>query len=40
MANAFLESLREKRDAKTALIAQIVDRAAEEVRDILENLIS
>jgi HK97 family phage major capsid protein len=36
MANAFLESLREKRDAKTALIAQIVDRAAEEVRDITE----
>lgn len=36
MANAFLESLREKRDAKTALIAQIVDRAAEEVRDISE----
>jgi len=36
MANAFLESLREKRDAKTALIANIVDRAAEEVRDITE----
>ena len=36
MSNTFLESLREKRDAKTALIAQIVDRAAEEVRDITE----
>jgi HK97 family phage major capsid protein len=36
VANAFLESLREKRESKTAMIQAIVDRAAEEVRDVSE----
>ena len=36
MANSFLESLREKRESKTGMIQSIVDRAAEEVRDVSE----
>ena len=36
MANSFLESLREKRESKTSMIQAIVDRAAEEVRDVSE----
>jgi hypothetical protein len=36
MSNSFLESLREKRESKTALIESTVNRAAEEVRDLSE----
>jgi HK97 family phage major capsid protein len=36
MSNAFLASLREKRESKTALIQSTLDRAAEEVRDLTE----
>jgi len=36
MSNAFLASLREKRESKTALIQSTLDRAAEEVRDLSE----
>ena len=36
MSNAFLTSLREKRESKTALIQSVLDRAAEEVRDLTE----
>ena len=36
MANTFLESLREKRESKTSMIQTIVDRAAEESRDVSE----
>ena len=36
MANTFLSSLREKRESKTGMIQAIVDRAAEEVRDVSE----
>lgn len=36
MSNAFLSSLREKRESKTALIQSTLDRAAEEVRDLTE----
>ena len=36
MSNAFLGSLREKRESKTSMIESIVERAAEEVRDLTE----
>ena len=36
MANTFLEGLREKRETKTSMIQTIVDRAAEETRDVSE----
>ena len=36
MSNAFLASLTEKRESKTALIQSTLDRAAEEVRDLTE----
>lgn len=36
MSNAFLDSLREKRESKTSMIESIVERAAEEVRDLTE----
>ena len=36
MANTFLSSLREKRESKTSMIQAIVDRAAEETRDVSE----
>ena len=36
MSNAFLGSLREKRESKTSMIQSIVERAAEEVRDLTE----
>lgn len=36
MANTFLTGLREKREAKTTMIQAIVDRAAEETRDVTE----
>lgn len=36
MSNAFLASLREKRESKTALIQSTLDRAAEEARDLSE----
>ncbi len=36
MANTFLESLREKRESKTSMIQTIVDRVAEESRDVSE----
>ena len=36
MSNAFLASLREKRESKTALITSTLDRAAEEARDLSE----
>ncbi len=36
MSNAFLTSLQEKRESKTALIQSTLDRAAEEVRDLTE----
>ena len=36
MSNTFLASLREKREAKTALISSTVERAAEELRDLSE----
>jgi len=36
MSNSFLVSLREKRESKTSMIESIVERAAEEQRDISE----
>ena len=36
MANAFLESLREKRENKTSTVESIINRAAEETRDLTE----
>ena len=36
MSNAFLSSLREKRESKTSLIQATLDRAAEEARDLTE----
>lgn len=36
MANAFLDSLREKRESKTSMVESIINRAAEEVRDLSE----
>ena len=36
MANAFLDSLREKRESKTELMQTIIDRAAQEARDVSE----
>lgn len=36
MANAFLDSLREKRESKTDLMQTIINRAAEEARDVSE----
>lgn len=36
MANAFLESLREKRENKTSTVESIINRAAEEARDLSE----
>ena len=36
MANAFLDSLREKRESKTSMVEAIINRAAEELRDVSE----
>lgn len=36
MGNNFLDGLREKRETKTSMIQTIVDRAAEETRDVTE----
>lgn len=36
MSNSFLVSLREKRESKTSMIESIVERAAEEQRDVTE----
>lgn len=36
MANAFLESLREKRENKTSTVESIINRAAEEARDLTD----
>ncbi|NDE72166.1 MAG: hypothetical protein EB054_05660, partial [Actinobacteria bacterium] len=36
MSNSFLVSLREKRESKTSMIESIVERAAEEQRDLTE----
>ena len=36
MGNNFLDGLREKRETKTSMIQTIVDRAADETRDVTE----
>ena len=36
MANAFLDSLREKRESKTSMVEAIINRAADELRDVSE----